>query len=152
MDKFKASKVSEKRRHALVRWFCTGKLDVSHGPIYSIHTPRITECLIPKDSYDKLITLPGILFNKLIRMISVGLFKYLSKQPADFLNGLDLKGESFHQLILADQRECTIDPKTYKKSTVTCIRGAWVVTLHRKYDHELPKVLPLIEDRTLSNC
>ena len=106
--------------------------------------------LYSNHNYQKLITLPGITFRKLLRLTSMGLLKYLSTQPANLLNGLNLKFEAFHQLILSSQVEFPIDPKSYTKSSVSTVSGGYVVTLRRQYDEYLAKILPLVEDIKLA--
>ena len=107
-----ATWASERRMHALVRRFCTGILSIEHGPLYSYNKPKLTDCVLDSDGYRRLFDCSKGSFPKLLRLTSIGLLKHLASKPGEFLHGINLKMEAFHQLVLSAQRQTPVSPET----------------------------------------
>ena len=102
-------------------------------------------------AYESLICQYVMAFEKLIRLITIGMMKVLGCVPKEKLHQIEsFDTEEFRQLVICAQKAKAINVRNYKGINVTKTANAFTVTLRQCYDEDITKVLPIIEVQRLT--
>ena len=116
-------------------------------PMYSWYKPLITEQIVKKDFYEKMMSDESINIYKLVRLLSWGIIKMTPevKEEEVFIPVY----EAFHQVVLASQAISVIDEKDCAKRKMNVIKAHGVVlnSLRKTGSDESGRLLPIIEDQ-----
>ena len=116
------------------------------GSIYTHYKPKITEMLITCEEFNKILELPGLSFEKLLRIVSFGVFYYLRNKESELLRDMNLISEAWHQIVLYCQTVSQPTNKKYKRAMIQEVSNAILLKLRRRYTCESSQLVPIIEN------
>ena len=86
----------ERKIQNLTTRYCTKRLGIENLPLYSNFSPTLDRFMI-MDMYEALVTKDGMTFQKMRRIMSIGMTKTLCKLPKETLQNIQsLEMEVFH--------------------------------------------------------
>ena len=96
-------------------------------PLYSKFSLTLDNFMSMK-MYETLVIRDGMTFQKMIRIVTIGMIKPLSKLSKEKPHNIkSLEMNVFHQLILCSQEAKSINEKGYKGPTIYKVQGASVI-------------------------
>ena len=83
-----------------------------------------------------MLELPGLSFEKLLRIVSYGVFYYLRNKEGELLRDMNLISEAWHQIVLYCQTVTKPTKGKYKKAMIQQVSNAILLKLRRRYSCE----------------
>ena len=107
--------------------------------------------MVPEDFYNKLVDKKDMTLAKMMRLVFFGLLKHLKHWKKEDLRSIhNISGEIFSQICLTAQQLKPIDKGKYAKSQLVQLEnGLLTVSIRKRYDEELYKLTPIVEDNRL---